>query len=121
MNIVAGIIKSHRSCGQDLFCQEIIAIPPRVAMSCDCETIKYGGANSMNRELNKIINQSHKSARVVTKSLDNHIVSNMIGNQRFEREYLYYSKMDSLKKFKEDFLEEYTLEADGLADEDWQD
>ncbi len=53
------------------------------------------------------------------KRIDNHIVSNIIGNQRFEKEYLYYSKADSLKKFKDDFLEEYTLEADGELDEDY--
>ncbi len=53
---------------------------------------------------------------VTQKSIDNYIISDMINGRRCEKEYLYYSRKDSIKKFKEDFKDEYELEREGELD-----
>lgn len=53
---------------------------------------------------------------ITVKSKNNFIISDMINGRRCHMEYLYYSRRESIKKFKEDFKEEYELENEGLLD-----
>jgi len=58
---------------------------------------------------------------VVQKSTDNFIISDIINGQRHEVEYLYYTKAESIAKFKETWKSEYELENEGRLDEDYSD
>lgn len=50
---------------------------------------------------------------VVSHSIDSHTISDVICNQRFEQHYLYYTKKESIAKFKEKYADEYELEREG--------
>ena len=53
---------------------------------------------------------------ITRKSDDNFIISDVINDQRYHREYLYYTEEESISRFKQEFREEYLLQEEEELD-----